>query len=122
MFRNNERPVGIAVSSKLSPDASIAMEGWINGRLWVLSQYSDGNGLRHDSDGDHIFYWHPSYDFNEYDLDGLTKYLERYFEEDDPRPYLCDMERTQQYYYVGEHIDVDRKPLKMPENMKEEKA
>ena len=105
MFANNEISVGIAVSSKLSPDASIAMEGWINGRLWVLSQYSDGKGLCHDSDGDHIFYWHPSYDFNEYDLDGLTKYLERYFEKDDPRPYLCDMRMTQEYYYVGEHID-----------------
>lgn len=31
MFQNNERLIGIAVSSKLSPDASIAMEGWIDG-------------------------------------------------------------------------------------------
>lgn len=29
MLANNEVSVGIAVSSKLSPDASIAMEGWI---------------------------------------------------------------------------------------------
>lgn len=52
MLANNEVSVGIAVSSKLSPDASIAMEGWINGFLG--SRYFDGNELRHDSDGDHI--------------------------------------------------------------------
>lgn len=107
MYPNNEKLIGIAVSNRLSPDASIAMEGWINGRLW--SRYSGEKGLRHNSDSDHIFYWYPSYDFNQDDLDGLTKYLERYFEEDDPRPYLCDMQRTQEYYYVGEHINKEAK-------------
>ena len=120
MFPNNERLVGIAVSSRLSPDASIAMEGWLNGMM--RSVFGEDNKLRHDNDGDVMFYWSTLHDFTQKDLDGLTKYLERYFEEDDPRPYLCDMQRTQQYYYVGEHIGGDRKPLKIPENLKEAKA
>lgn len=73
MFANNEISVGIAVSNRLSPDASIAMEGWINGFLW--SRYFDGKELHHDSDGNHIFYWDTSYDFDQDDLDELTKYL-----------------------------------------------
>lgn len=107
MFANNEISVGIAVSSKLSPDASIAMEGWINGFLW--SRYFDGKGLHHDRDGNHIFYWDTSYDFDQDDLDELTKYLGRYFKENDPWPYLCDMRMTQEYYYVGEHINKEAK-------------
>lgn len=107
MLANNEVSVGIAVSSKLSPDASIAMEGWINGFLG--SRFYDGNELRHDSDGDHIFYWHTSWNFDQDELDVLTKYLERYFEEDDPRPYLCDMRITHEYYYVGEHVNKEKK-------------
>lgn len=102
MLANNEVSVGIAVSSKLSPDASIAMEGWING-------FFDGNELHHDSDDDHIFYWHTSWNFDQDELDVLTKYLERYFEKDDPRPYLCDMWITHEYYYVGEHINKEAK-------------
>ena len=120
MFPNNERLVGIAVSSRLSPDASIAMEGWLNGMM--RSVFGEENKFRHDNDGDVMFYWSPLHDFTHKDLDGLTKYLERYFEEDDPRPYLCDMQRTQQYYYVGEHIGGNRKPLKMPVNREEAKA
>ena len=103
MFANNETFVGIAVSNKLSLGASIAMEGWINGFLW--SRYFDGKGLHHDSDGNHIFYWDASYDFDQDDLDELTKYLGRYFKENDPWPYLCDMRMTQEYYYVGEHVN-----------------
>lgn len=120
MFPNNERLVGIAVSSKLSPDASIAMEGWLNGMM--RSVFGEENKLRHDSSGDLILWWSTLHDFTQKDLDGLTTCLERYFEEDDPRPYLCDMQRTQEYYYVGEHIGSNRKPLKIPENMKEARA
>lgn len=120
MFPNNERLIGIAVSSRLSPDASIAMDGWLNGMM--RSVFGEDNKLRHDNDRDVMFYWSPLHDFTQKDLDGLTNCLERYFEKDDPKPYLCDMERSRQYYYVGEHIGGDRKPLKIPENLKEARA
>ena len=107
MLANNVTFVGIAVISKLSPNASIAMEGWIKGFLW--SRYFDGSRLRHNNDGNHIFYWDISYDFDQEDLDELTKYLERYFKENDPRPYLCDIRMTQEYYYIGEHINKEAK-------------
>lgn len=107
MLANNEISVGIAVSSKLSPDASIAMEGWINGFRW--SRCFNESGLRHENDGNHIFYWDISWDFDQDELDGLTKYLERYFEEEDPRPYLCDIRMIREYYYVGEHINKEAK-------------
>ena len=114
MFPNNERLVGIAVNINLSADASIAMEEWLNGMM--RSVFGEEYKLRHDNDRDVMFYWSPLHDFTQKDLDGLTKCLERYFEEDDPKPYLCDMQRSQQYYYVGEHIVGNRKPLKMPVN------
>ena len=120
MVPNAEKLVGIAVNINLSADASIAMDGWLNGMM--RSVFGKDNKLRHDNDRDVMFYWSPLHDFTLLDLDGLTEYLERYFEEDDPRPYLCDMQRTQQYYYVGEHIGGDRKPLKIPENLKEARA
>ena len=99
MFPNNERLVGIAVSSRLSPDASIAMEGWLHGRRW--SEYNEGSTLRSDHVDNVIFYWDRMHNFTKKELDGLNLYLERFFELDDPKPYLCDMVRSSAYLYAG---------------------
>ena len=102
MFPDNETLVGIAVSTRLSPDASIAMDGWINGRRW--SSYApEQMTLKHDSTEDVIFYWDRAHKFTKEELDALNLYLERYFEDGDPRPYLCDMTRSKAYLYTGEH-------------------
>ena len=90
MFPNSEQLIGIAVSNGLSPDASIAMEGWLH-------------GLRSDHVDNVIFYWDRTHNFTKEELDALKAYLERFFEEDDPIPYLCDMVRSSAYLYEGSH-------------------
>lgn len=102
MFPNNERLVGIAVNSKLSPDASIAMEGWLHGRRW--STYDmERTTLRSDKIDDVIFYWDRTHNFTKEELNALKLYLERFEEPDDPKPYLCDMARSSAYLYTGVH-------------------
>lgn len=68
-FPNNERLIGIAVSSKLSPDASIAMEGWLHGRRW--SVYNEESTLRSDHVDNVIFYWDRARNFTKEELDAL---------------------------------------------------
>lgn len=102
MFPNNERLIGIAVSCRLSPDASIAMEGWLHGLRW--SAYNkEQSTLRSDHVDNVIFYWDRMHNFTKEELDALKLYLERFFEPDDPKPYLCDMVRSFAYLYAGSH-------------------
>ena len=98
---NNERLIGIAVSSKLSPDALMVMEGWLHGRRW--SVYNEESTLRSDHVDNVIFYWDRARNFTKVELDALNLYLERFFELDDPKPYLCDMVRSSEYLYAGSH-------------------
>ena len=102
MSLNKERLIGIAVSCELSPDASIAMEGWLSGRRWSVYD-PERTTLRFDSSPKVMFYWDPNHSFTKQELDSLNLYLERYFEKDDPKPYLCDMVRSSAYLYAGSH-------------------
>lgn len=107
MYRNEEKLVGIAVRSELSADASIAMMSWLYGRRW--SSYDrDATTLKYDYTSDVIFYWDRTHNFTKDELDALNLYLERYFEHDDPKPYLCDMARSSAYLYTGAHKDESR--------------
>lgn len=102
MFPNSEQLIGIAVSNGLSPDASIAMEGWLHGLRWSACD-KERSTLRSDHVANVIFYWDRTHNFTKKELDALKAYLERFFEEDDPIPYLCDMVRSSAYLYAGSH-------------------
>lgn len=102
MFPNNEKLIGIAVSSKLSPDASIAMDGWLHGLRWSLYN-KEQSAFGSDHVDNVIFYWDQTHNFTKEELDALKAYLERFFELNDPRPYLCDMVRSSVYLYEGAH-------------------
>ena len=102
MIPNPEKLVGIAVSAKLSPDASLAMHGWISGRRWSVYD-KERTTLLFDSTPKVMFYWDPNHNFTKKELDALNLYLERYFEANDPKPYLCDMVRSKTYFYTGAH-------------------
>lgn len=102
MFPNSEQLIGIAVSNGLSPDASIAMEGWLHGLRWSACD-KERSTLRSDHVDNVIFYWDRTHNFTKKELDALKAYLERFFEEDDPIPYLCDMVRSFAYLYEGSH-------------------
>lgn len=102
MIPNAEKLVGIAVEEKLSPDASLAMHGWLSGQRWSVYD-PERTTLQFDSFAKITFYWDPNHNFTKQELDALNLYLERYFEEDDPKPYLCDLVRSKAYFYTGEH-------------------
>lgn len=106
MFPNSEQLIGIAVSNGLSPDASIAMEGWLHGLRWSACD-KERSTLRSDHVDNVIFYWDRTHNFTKKELDALKAYLERFFEEDDPIPYLCDMVRSSAYLYEGSHKEAN---------------
>ena len=102
MIPNPEKLVGIAVNAKLSPDASLVMHGWLNGRRWSVHD-PKRTTLQFDSSPKAMFYWDPNHNFTKEELNALNRYLEPYFEKDDPKPYLCDMVRSKAYFYTGKH-------------------
>lgn len=102
MFPNSEKLIGIAVSGKLSPNASIAMDGWLHGLRWSACD-KERSTLRSDYVGNVVFYWDQTHNFTKEELDALKVYLERFFELGDPKPYLCDMVWSSAYLYMGSH-------------------
>ena len=104
-----ENIVGIAVDASLNVHASVALEGWMNG--WVngyhFSERADRTSLWQFAIKGRIVYFDPEHDFTRKDLDGLNAFLEKYINDDDPKPYLCDLKRSDRYLYVGMHMDYE---------------
>ena len=104
-----ENIVGIAIDASLNVHASVALEGWMTG--WVngyhFSERADQTSLWQFAVKDRIIYFDPEHDFTQKDLDGLNAFLEKYIDDDDPKPYLCDLKRSDEYLYVGMHMDYE---------------
>lgn len=103
---SNEHLVGIAVDLTLSADASVAMDAWLNGFITTMfdNPKDVANRLMHFTEGNLLIYYAKGRNFDQGILDCLTLYLERYFEDDDPRPFMCDLQRSTSYFYVKEYV------------------
>lgn len=105
-----EHVVGIAVDMTLSADASIAMDAWLNGfDTLAFDKPKDlANRMMHFDENGLMIYYSKAGNLTQNNLDCLTLYLERYFEDDDPRPFLCDLQRSTSYFYVKEHLQEEK--------------
>ena len=104
-----ENIVGVAIDESLNAHASVALEGWMHGwmRGYHFSACADQTPLRQFALKGRIVYFDPEHDFTQKALDGLNAFLKKYVDKDDPKPYLCDLERSDKYLYVGMHMDYE---------------